>query len=171
MAKIISLTHSVCKLACDWQIKPRKYWYFSYLPSKAPGKIQCAMFKSLYKIPYSNFFLEFTTMPGLGRTSTKKHPVLCFLGVSLALLFRAGFKWRLQENKFFLVFGLIIHFMATTTKAKRCIFISRTPKCPGYRSILNKSRRYRLFSALLRSQFGPIWISSPGCLKQQWHLI
>ena len=85
----------------------------------------------------------------------------------MALLFRVEFKWRLQENRFFLVFGLIIHFMATTTKAKRCIFISRTPKCPGYRSILNKSRRYRLFSALLRSQFGPIWISSPGCLKQQ----
>ena len=76
----------------------------------------------------------------------------------VALLFRAAFKWRLQENRFFLVFGLIIHFMATTTKAKRCIFISRTPKCPGYRSILNKSRWYRLFSALPRSQFGPIWI-------------
>ena len=74
------------------------------------------------------------------------------------LLFRVRFKWRLQENRFFLVFGLIIHFMATTTKAKRCIFISRTPKCPGYRSIFNKSRRYRLFSFLLRSQFGPIWI-------------
>ena len=86
----------------------------------------------------------------------------------LSLLFRARFKWRLQENRFFLVFGLIIHFMATTTKAKRCIFISRTSKCPGYRSILNKSRRYLLFSALLRSQFGPIWISSPDCLKQQW---
>ena len=85
-----------------------------------------------------------------------------------ALLFRVEFKWRLQENRFFLVFGLIIHFMATTTKAKRCIFISRTPKCPGYRSILNKSRRYRLFSALLRSQFGPIripfsWLSEMQC--------
>ena len=76
----------------------------------------------------------------------------------ISLLFHAGFKWRLQENRFFLVFGLIIHFMATTTKAKRCIFISRTPKYLGYRSILNKSRRYRLFSALLRSQFNPIWI-------------
>ena len=84
-----------------------------------------------------------------------------------SLLFHARFKWSHQENRFFLVFGLIIHFMATTTKDKRCIFISRTPKCPGYRSILNKSRRYRLFSALLRSQFGPIWMSSPGCLKQQ----
>ena len=86
----------------------------------------------------------------------------------VSLLFRAAFKWRLQENRFFLVFGLIIHFMATTTKAKRCIFISRTPKCPGYRSILNKSRRYRLFSALLRSQFGPIripfsWLSEMQC--------
>ena len=74
------------------------------------------------------------------------------------LLFRAGFKWRLQENRFFLVFGLIIHFMATTTKAKRCIFISRTPKCPGAGEVGGAGRRYRLFSASLRSQFGPIWI-------------
>ena len=81
-----------------------------------------------------------------------------------ALLFRAGFKWRLQENRFFLVFGLITHFMATTTKAKRCIFISRTPKCPGAGEVGGAGRRYRLFSALLRSQFGPIWIPSPGCL-------
>ena len=57
--------------------------------------------------------------------------------------------------------------MVTTPKAKRCIFISRNQKCLGYSSILNKSRRYPLFSALLRSQFGPIWISSLGCLKQQ----
>ena len=63
---------------------------------------------------------------------------------------------KASGKQVFLIFGLIIHFMATTTKAKRCIFITRTPKCPGYRSILNKSRRYRLFSALLRSQFGPI---------------
>ena len=75
-----------------------------------------------------------------------------------ALLFRAAFKWRLQENRFFLVFGLIIHFMATITKAKRCIFISRTPKCPGADEAGGAGRRYRLFSASLRSQFGPIWI-------------
>ena len=77
---------------------------------------------------------------------------------ALPLLFRAAFKWRLQENRFFLVFGLIIHFMATTTKAKRCIFISRTPKCPGADEAGGAGRRYRLFSASLRSQFGPIWI-------------
>jgi len=71
---------------------------------------------------------------------------------------------KASGKQVFLVFGLIIHFMASTTKTKRCIFISRTPKCPGYRSILNKSRRYRLFSALLRPQFGPIWIPSPGGL-------
>ena len=59
--------------------------------------------------------------------------------------------------------------MATTTKAKRCIFISRTPKCPGYRSILNKSRRYRLFSALLRSQFGPIRIPFSWLSEMHWH--
>ena len=75
-----------------------------------------------------------------------------------SLLFRVEFKWRLQENRFFLVFGLIIHFMA------------KTPKCPGYQSILNKSRRYRLFSALLRSQFGPFripfsWLSEMQCSR------
>ena len=80
----------------------------------------------------------------------------------LALLFRASLKWRLQENRFFLVFNLIIHFMLTTPKAKRCIFINRNPKCPLNPSIFfYKSGRHPLFSALLRSQFGP------GCLKQQ----
>ena len=79
-----------------------------------------------------------------------------FYHKTTALMFRAAFKWRLQENRFFLVFGLIIHFMATTTKAKRCIFISRTPKCPGAGEAGGAGRRYRLFSALLRSQFGPI---------------
>ena len=37
-----------------------------------------------------------------------------------------------------------------------CIFRSRNPKCPGYPSILNESRRYPLFSALLRSKFGSL---------------
>ena len=63
---------------------------------------------------------------------------------------------KASGNRFFLVFALIIHFMATTTKAKRCIFISRTPKCPGAGEAGGAGRRYRLFSALLRSQFGPI---------------
>ena len=78
---------------------------------------------------------------------------------------------KASGNRFFLVFGLIIHFMATTTKAKRCIFISRTPKCPGYWSILNKSRWYRLFSALLRSQFGPIQIPFSWLSEMQWKAI
>ena len=107
---------------------------------------------------FKNYYiLRYIIYDFLKKVSGGNRPT-CLAKILCALLFRAGFKWRLQENRFFLVFGLIIHFMATTTKAKRCIFISRTPKCPGYRSILNKSRRYRLFSALLRSQFGPIWI-------------
>ena len=72
-----------------------------------------------------------------------------------------------DSNEGFRKTGLIIHFMATTTKAKRCIFISRTPKCLGASEAGGAGRRYRLFSALLRSPFGPIRIPSPGCLKQQ----
>ena len=53
-------------------------------------------------------------------------------------------------------------------KSQKLYFISGNPKCPGYPSIFNKSRRYLLFWALLRSKFDPIWNSSPGCLKQQW---
>ena len=50
-----------------------------------------------------------------------------------------------------------------------CIFRSRNPKCQGYPSILNKRRRYPLFSALLRSKFGSLSNLSHGCLKQQCH--
>ena len=90
-----------------------------------------------------------------------------FPSIPYTLLFRAWFKWRLRENRFVWVFGLLINFMVTNPKAKGFIFISRTPKRMGYPSILNKSRRYLYFRALLRYQFGPIWNSSLLCLKQQ----
>ena len=61
--------------------------------------------------------------------------------------------WRLQENRFFLGFGLIIHFMVTTLKAKRCIFISMNPKCPGYPSILDKSRYLLFLNKVLNNRY------------------
>ena len=124
-------------LSRPWEWGVWRNWQMLNLPN-----IDLNTFTNIYKYKYK---VEYIIFPP-------------FWMISLALLFRAGFKWRLQENRFFLVFGLIIHFMATTTKAKRCIFISRTPKCPGADEVGEAGRRYRLFSALLRAQFGPIWI-------------
>ena len=51
----------------------------------------------------------------------KENPFVKFI-CKVYMLFRAWFKWRLQENTFFWVFGLIIDFTFTNPKAKRCFF-------------------------------------------------